>query len=245
VMISKDHHDHPALITTAALTKHYNRGAADEVRAVDGVDLAVRQGEVLVLAGPSGSGKTSLLSLLGCMSRPTSGTVTVSGQVVSKLPERYLTSVRRNTFGFIFQQFNLIRELSALENIAMPLYPMEQGFSGMRARARALAERFRLKRAATTPVGKLSGGEQQRVAIARALVNDPQVIVADEPTAHLDTTLSAEVLVLLEELKGEGRTIIFATHDPMVIEHAFVDRVVEMRDGKVWAVTERGEEGSR
>jgi len=227
------------LISTEALTKVYNSGRPDEVRAVNGVSMAVDRGEVVVLSGPSGSGKTSLLSLVGCMSRPTSGRIVVGDRNVAKLAEPALTAVRRGLFGFIFQQFNLIGDLSALENVMLPLYPVAVGFAEMAERADGILADLDLGHRRKFKVRTLSGGEQQRVAIARALVNDPEILVADEPTAHLDRALSEELLDILERLNREGRTIVIATHDPLVAHHRAVRRVVEMRDGRVVAGTGR------
>jgi putative ABC transport system ATP-binding protein len=221
------------LIATEDVTKVYNPRRPDEVVAVAGVSLAVRAGEALVLEGPSGSGKTSLLSLIGCMSRPTSGRIVVADRDVAKLPENLLTEVRRRRFGFIFQQFNLIPGLSVIDNVLLPLYPVTMGLTEMRDRGRRVLERLDLDGKRHRKVRVLSGGEQQRVAIARALVNDPEVIVADEPTAHLDRKLSEELLQILAELKADGRTLLVATHDPLVFEHPLVDRRLSMRDGLV------------
>jgi putative ABC transport system ATP-binding protein len=221
------------LIATEDVTKVYNPRRPDEVVAVAGVSLAVRAGEALVLEGPSGSGKTSLLSLIGCMSRPTSGRIVVADRDVAKLPENLLTEVRRRRFGFIFQQFNLIAGLSVIDNVLLPLYPVTMGLTEMRDRGRRVLERLDLDGKRHRKVRVLSGGEQQRVAIARALVNDPEVIVADEPTAHLDRKLSEELLQILAELKADGRTLLVATHDPLVFEHPLVDRRLSMRDGQV------------
>jgi putative ABC transport system ATP-binding protein len=221
------------LIATEDVTKVYNPRRPDEVVAVAGVSLAVRAGEALVLEGPSGSGKTSLLSLIGCMSRPTSGRIVVADRDVAKLPENLLTEVRRRRFGFIFQQFNLIAGLSVIDNVLLPLYPVNMGLTEMRDRGRRVLERLDLDGKRHRKVRVLSGGEQQRVAIARALVNDPEVIVADEPTAHLDRKLSEELLQILAELKADGRTLLVATHDPLVFEHPLVDRRLSMRDGQV------------
>jgi putative ABC transport system ATP-binding protein len=221
------------LIATEDVTKVYNPRRPDEVVAVAGVSLAVRAGEALVLEGPSGSGKTSLLSLIGCMSRPTSGRIVVADRDVAKLPENLLTEVRRRRFGFIFQQFNLIPGLSVIDNVLLPLYPVTMGLTEMRDRGRRVLERLDLDGKRHRKVRVLSGGEQQRVAIARALVNDPEVIVADEPTAHLDRKLSEELLQILAELKADGRTLLVATHDPLVFEHPLVDRRLSMRDGQV------------
>ncbi len=228
--------DVPALLTTEDVSKVYNLGQPDELRAVNGVDLAIRQGEVAVLAGPSGSGKTSLLTLLGCMARPTAGVVTVAGRNVSKLPERFLTEVRRRTFGFVFQQFHLVRDISVLDNVLLPLYPLEMGFAAMRQRAAAVLDSLRIGAKARVPAGHLSGGEQQRVAIARALINDPEVIIADEPTAHLDRELSMEFLEILASLNRSGKTLVIASHDPLVIGHPAVTRRVFLRDGQVEGV---------
>jgi putative ABC transport system ATP-binding protein len=220
-------------IASDGVSKTYNPGRADEVRAVDSVTMHVDRGEVLVLEGPSGSGKTSLLSLLACMSRPTSGRITVDGRDVAKLAEAALTQERRRRFGFIFQQFHLIPDLPVIDNVLVPLYPVDIGLAEMRRRAHAALERLAMDGRASRKVRTLSGGEQQRVAIARALVNDPQVVVADEPTAHLDRRLAEELLVILEDIHRDGRTVVIATHDPRVFEHPIVDRILEMRDGRV------------
>ena len=225
------------LIATDCVCKAYSPGRADEVRAVDSVTMQVDQGEVLVLEGPSGSGKTSLLSLIGCMSRPTQGRIVVDGRDVAKLAESELTRERRQRFGFIFQQFHLIADLPAVENVVLPLYPTGAGFREMRQRAGVVLDRLGMGGKAARRVRTLSGGEQQRVAIARALINDPQVVVADEPTAHLDRKLADELLEILVSIHGEGRTVVIATHDPRVFEHPIVDRILEMRDGRI--VSER------
>lgn len=223
----------PVVLSVAGVTKVYNPGLPDEWAAVRDVSLEVREAETTVLAGPSGSGKTSLLTLLGCMARPTSGTVAVRGRNVSKLPERFLAEVRRTTFGFVFQQFHLVRDVSVLENVLLPLYPLPLGFRAMRERALEVLTRLRIADKAHSRAGRLSGGEQQRVAIARALINDPAVIIADEPTAHLDSRLSLEFLDLLAALKDEGRTVVVASHDPLVIDHPMVEKRVFLHDGRV------------
>lgn len=220
-------------ISAENVTKIYNRGRPDELVALDSVTVAIRAGELAVLRGPSGSGKTTLLCLLGCMTRPTSGKVLVGGENVSKLPERFLAEYHRRTFGFIFQQFNLIPELSIHDNVMVPLYPTELGFNQMRERAEAALERVGLAGRLSAKPRHLSGGEQQRVAVARALVNDPQVVIADEPTAHLDATLTKSLLDHFERIREEGRTVVIATHDPLVFESAFVDRIVDVRGGRL------------
>lgn len=233
------------MIQITDVTKIFNRGAANEFASVRGVTLGVTAGEALVIKGPSGSGKTSLLSLMGCMSRPTSGRIRISDPDLSELlgaepeaslevatlPERFLTLIRRRMFGFVFQQFNLVRGISALENVMLPMYPTGEHRSAIRKRAVELLADFGVAHRSAVRVELLSGGEQQRVAIARALVNRPKVIIADEPTAHLDTALSRDFLDMAASLKTSGTTLIIASHDPLVCQAPFVDRVVEIRDG--------------
>jgi len=221
------------MIQLENVTKTYNPRRPDRVEALRGLSLQIPAQGVSVLQGPSGSGKSSLLSLIGCMARPTSGRVLIEGQEVSRLPERFLTEVRRETFGFIFQQFNLVRELSVRENVLLPLYPLAEGFAVMRKRAEVLLEQFSLGAKARRKVATLSGGEQQRVAIARALINNPRIIIADEPTAHLDSSLSTELLASLQSLSEEGRTVIIATHDRLAAEHPMVAHHFFLRDGQL------------
>jgi putative ABC transport system ATP-binding protein len=234
------------MIELAEITKVFNRGRPNEYTAVAGISLTIEPGRVTVLKGASGSGKTTLLSLMGCMARPTSGRIRISGLrmaglpdhggggvEVTGLPERFLTEVRRRTFGFIFQQFHLIKGVSVLENIMLPAYPTGEGHGVLRQRALHLVEMFDLARHADYPVEWLSGGEAQRVAIARALINEPAVIIADEPTAHLDSHLSQEFMGIVARLKAEGKTALIASHDPLVYGAAVVDRVITMRDGKI------------
>lgn len=221
------------MITINKVTKVFNQGRPNEYTAVDGVDLCVEMGKVTVLKGPSGSGKTTLLTVLGCMSRPTSGRIYLRDREITSLPERFLTEIRRQTFGFIFQQLNLIKGVTALENVMVPVYPTGEKFSSLRKRALELLDAFNLSHRATARVEWLSGGEAQRVAIARALVNNPEIIIADEPTAHLDTRLSLEFMDSMRDLKGKGKTILISSHDPIVFESDLVDTVLEMRDGKL------------
>ena len=226
-----------SLIQTEGATKIYNPRRPDEVRALEDASVRIEKGGVVVLKGPSGSGKTTLLSLIGCMGRPTSGRIIVAGKDVAKLPERFLTLIRRKTFGFIFQQFNLIRNVSVLENILLPLYPVTSSFSAMKVRGEKVLGDLGIGEKMFMKVNSLSGGEQQRVAIARALINDPEILIADEPTAHLDSKLSADLLRILEELNRSGKTIVIATHDPFVYDHPFIRQTIEMRDGRIQGVT--------
>jgi len=235
------------VIELANVCKCFNAGQSNEYLAVNDVSLTINRGELTILKGPSGSGKTSLLSLVGCMVRPTSGRIRLrgisttfmptgtAGQVIdiSSLPERFLTEIRRSTFGFIFQQFNLVRGVTALENIMLPTYPTGENHWACRKRGEELLELFGMARHAGSRVEVLSGGELQRVAIARALINNPEVIIADEPTAHLDSRLSREFMELIGSFKSEGKTVIIASHDPIVFDHTIADRIVEMRDGRV------------
>jgi putative ABC transport system ATP-binding protein len=221
------------MIELQDVRKVFHQGRPDEFVALDGVNLTIDACLVTVIMGPSGSGKTSLLSLVGCMSRPTSGRVRILGREVSGLPERFLTEVRRETYGFIFQHFNLIKGLTALENVMLPAYPSGERHAALKKRALDLLDQFSVRPKAQAKVEKLSGGEAQRVTIARALINDPFVIVADEPTAHLDTRLAREFMETMARLKLARRTILIASHDPIVCESPVVDRIFSLRDGRI------------
>jgi len=221
------------MISLQQVGKIFHPGKPDQVVAVADVSLDIHRGGVTVLKGPSGSGKTSLLAMIGCMSRPTHGQIVLDGREISRLPERFLTEVRRRTFGFIFQQFHLLADLSVQENVLLPLYPQKIGYGEMQRRVEQVLEPLGLAGKKKRRAGLLSGGEQQRVAVARALIGDPEIIIADEPTAHLDSVLAEELLVQLEGLQKNGRTLIIATHDPLVFNHAMVNRVVTLRDGRV------------
>jgi len=215
------------------IRKVFNQGKSYELVAVDGVTVSLEAEKVTVLKGPSGSGKTTLLSLAGCMARPTSGRVFLGDRELTSLPERFLTEIRRTHFGFIFQQFNLVKGISALENVMLPAYPLGGPHSELKNHAQKLLELFGIGGRSSSNAEWLSGGEAQRTAIARALVNDPPVIIADEPTAHLDTKLSREFMDIVGRLKEQHKTVIIASHDPLVYEAAVVDRVISMRDGKI------------
>lgn len=221
------------MISIRNIRKVFNQGRPNEYTAVDGVSLEVEAGRVTALKGPSGSGKTTLLTVLGCMSRPTSGRIFLGEKEITSLPERFLTEIRRRTFGFIFQHLNLIKGITALENVMVPVYPTGENYSSLRKRSLELLESLNLSHRATARVEWLSGGEAQRVAIARALVNNPEVIIADEPTAHLDTRLSLEFMEIMKGLKGKGKTILIASHDPIVFQSDLVETTLEMRDGKL------------
>jgi putative ABC transport system ATP-binding protein len=226
------------MLELANIRKVFNQGQHNEYWALEGIDLDIPPARVSVLKGPSGSGKTTLLTILGCLARPTEGRVRLNGEDISGLPERFLTEIRRRTFGFIFQQFNLIRGLSAIENIILPGYPGGTPRAQLLARAETLLADLQLAHRRDAKVEWLSGGEQQRVAICRALLNDPQILVADEPTANLDSKLSTEFLAILRRLAEAGRTVILTSHDPLVVESEVVDRVYSLRDGQLVEVVD-------
>lgn len=221
------------MISVREITKVFNAGRPNEFAALKGVSLDLSPGGTTVLKGPSGSGKTTLLGLIGCMARPSAGRIFLEGEEITSLPEHFLTEIRRSTFGFVFQRFNLIRGISALENVMLPAYPTGESHATLRSRALETLESLGLKGRGAVRVELLSGGETQRVAIARALINRPRVIIADEPTAHLDSAQSREFLAILADLKRGGAGIVLASHDPIVCEWEMVDRVVELRDGRV------------
>jgi putative ABC transport system ATP-binding protein len=216
------------LVQARGLRKEYGSGDG-LVRAVDAVDLDVNRGETLAVMGPSGCGKSTLLHLIGALDRPSAGELTVAGQRVDRLPERALADLRLAEVGFVFQAFHLMDELTAQENVELPALLAGCSPSRARARATALLEQVGLADRARYLPSKLSGGQRQRVAIARALANDPQLILADEPTGNLDSTAAFEVLRLLEGLRAKGLTLVIVTHDERIATTA--DRVISMRDG--------------
>ena len=220
------------IVSVKAATKTYVLGKV-EVPALRGVTLDVIPGDFLAIAGPSGSGKTTLLNLIGCVDTPTSGTVEVAGQDTSKLAERALTDLRLHTIGFIFQSFNLVSVLSVFQNVELPLLLQRELGSGERKkRVLALLERVGIREYAKHRPNELSGGQRQRVAIARALVTRPQLVLADEPTANLDSVTGENILDLMKELnRTEKTTFIFSTHDQRVMAHA--NAIVRLADGKL------------
>ncbi|MFQ5433247.1 MAG: ABC transporter ATP-binding protein [Anaerolineae bacterium] len=220
------------MLETRDLTKVFQVGDVS-VRAVDGVSLTVADGESVAIMGPSGSGKTTLISCLGCLTRPTSGEIIVNGGgPIDYKKKSHLARIRQHEMGFIFQSFNLIPFLSALENVIIPL--QNAGVKGKTARGRAqeLLDSVGLLERQNHLPSQLSGGEQQRVSIARALAGDPRIILADEPTANLDTGRGKEIMAILETLcRKHGKTLICVTHDQRMVEH--VDRVLNMVDGRL------------
>lgn len=218
------------LIQLDGIYRIYGAGES-EVRALDGVDLEIRAGEFIALIGQSGSGKSTLMHVLGCLDTPTSGTYKIRGQNVNELDADALAAMRRRTFGFIFQRYNLLANATAEENVEVPAIYAGTSSADRRTRARDLLTRLGLGDRFDRRPGQLSGGQQQRVAVARALMNDPDVILADEPTGALDSRTSEEMIGLLRDLNAQGRTIILITHDPAVA--AAADRVITISDGRI------------
>ena len=216
------------VVLTEDLTKDYLFGAAT-VHALRGVSLEVHRGEMVAIMGPSGSGKTTLLNLLGCVDRPSSGKYWLDGHDVSRMGDRALSQIRNEKIGFVFQTFNLLPRLTALDNVRLPLIYSRRR-RPREAPLQALSRVGLADRAHHRP-SQLSGGQQQRVAIARALVMEPTVLLADEPTGNLDSRSGEELMVIFQRLNAEGVTILLVTHDPRVAQHA--GRIVEVRDGRI------------
>jgi len=225
-----------AIVEVSDLTKIYLMGDT-VVEALSGVSLTIELGEYVAITGPSGSGKSTLLSLLGCLDTPTAGRYLLAGEDVSELNDNALSEVRRDRIGFIFQSFNLIPNLSALENIELPLFYAGLSSRKSRERARQLAELVGLAHRLSHRPPELSGGERQRIAIARALANDPVLILADEPTGNLDTRTGREILALLEEVWRRGSTLAVVTHDEGIARKA--QRIVHLTDGKIVSDTRK------
>ncbi len=218
-----------ALISFEGVNKIYRKGQ-ESIRALDGIDLSVAEKGMVAIVGASGSGKSSLLHILGAMDRPTNGEVIVAGQSLNALPEAGLTNFRRNTVGFVFQSFNLIPNLSALENVMLPMEFNGVGSEERHRSAKELLTRVGLGARLTHKPRELSGGEQQRVAIARALANNPPLILADEPTGNLDSKTGQMIYELLKDIARE-RTVIVVTHAEVLAQMA--DRILHIRDGKL------------
>jgi len=201
------------------------------VRALHGISLTLQHGEYMSIMGTSGSGKSTLLNILGCLDTPTSGDYFLEGVNVAQMDDGQLSAVRRKKFGFIFQSFNLISQMTVLENIEVPLFYQGWGERESRARSLKLAEMVGLGHRLNHKPNELSGGQRQRVAIARALANEPSLIFADEPTGNLDSATGREIMQILDGLAQEGRTIILVTHERAIAEHA--QRIISLSDGRI------------
>jgi putative ABC transport system ATP-binding protein len=218
------------VIRTEALAKMYQMGA-EEVHALRGIDVEIRKGEYVAIMGPSGSGKSTLMNLIGCLDSPSSGRYWLAGRLVSELDDDELAYIRTKEIGFVFQTFNLLPRATALHNVELPLIyngtPSEERIE----RAKKALERVDLVPRMHHKPNELSGGQRQRVAIARALVNNPSIVLADEPTGNLDSKTGEEIMNLFENLHGQGNTIILVTHEMDIAQHAH--RVIFIRDGKI------------
>jgi len=220
------------VIEISDLVKIYHLGEVD-VRALDGVDLTVNEGEFVAIMGPSGSGKSTLMNIIGCLDRPTSGTYILDGKDVSRMSRDQRAVIRNAKIGFVFQSFNLLARTSALENVELPLLYADFDGSGRdrKQAARDSLHRVGLEGREANHPSQLSGGQQQRVAIARALVTKPAIVLADEPTGNLDSRTSIEIMGIFQDLNDSGKTIVLITHEPDIARHA--KRIVHVRDGKI------------
>jgi len=221
------------MIELKNINKIYEVNEQHRVEALKNIDLTVKQGEVVVLKGASGSGKSTILSLIAGLSKPTSGEVVVDSKKISKLPDNFATIYRRENIGFIFQKYNLIPTLSVSDNILLPLVPLNLDTKELDTKLNSVLEMFNIAHKKDSIVKNLSGGEQQRVAIARANINEPKIIIADEPTANLDKELSLDFIEQVNGLKKSGKTIVIATHDPLFFNLDFVDREIGVDNGEI------------
>ncbi|HEV7503364.1 MAG TPA: ABC transporter ATP-binding protein [Thermoanaerobaculia bacterium] len=218
------------LIELRDIHKVYDMGA-EKVRALNGVDLVVERGEYVAIMGSSGSGKSTLMNLVGCLDTPSSGSYVLNGVAVQELDDSQLAGIRNKEIGFVFQTFNLLARTDALHNVELPLIYAGLSRGERRERARRALEKVGLGSRMHHQPNELSGGQRQRVAIARALVNDPSILLADEPTGNLDSATSEEIMALFDELHQAGNTVVLVTHEPDIAEHAW--RKVLLKDGKV------------
>jgi putative ABC transport system ATP-binding protein len=221
------------IIETKDLVKKFYADKPNEIVAVNQINLQIETNTCTVLQGASGSGKTTLLTILSGLAKPTSGEYICLGEKISRWSEKFLTQFRQKHIGIIFQQFQLIKGFSAYTNLAVPLYPLSYGSRQMDKLIRQVAEQVGISHRLHYQVDTLSGGEMQRVAIARALINNPQIIFADEPTSHLDSQASENIMQIFKDLKNQGKTLIITTHDPRVENKEMIDRKIQLKDGRI------------
>lgn len=218
------------ILSVRNVVKIYELGSI-EVPALRGVTLKIEKGSFVTIMGPSGSGKSTLMNIIGCLDRPTEGTVEIEGVETTKMDRSQLAYVRNKKIGFIFQSFNLLPRMSALDNVMLPFLYSDQPKNHHRKKALKILQSVGLEHRITHKPNELSGGQKQRVAIARALVNDPAIILADEPTGNIDSRSGLEIMALLQKLNDEGMTILMVTHDRSIAQHS--DRIIYISDGKI------------
>jgi putative ABC transport system ATP-binding protein len=221
------------MITLKNINKTYEINTNHKIKALDNINLNFKEGELIVLKGASGSGKSTILSLIASLSKPTTGEVIVDNKRISKLPDNFASIYRRENIGFIFQKYNLISTLSVKDNILLPLIPNNPNKSQCDTKLNIVLKQFNILDKKDTLIQNLSGGEPQSGAIRRALINNPKIIIADEPTANLDEQLSLDFINILQSLKNQNKTIIIATHDPLFFNLNFVDKIIELKNGKL------------
>ena len=219
-----------SVIDVIDVRKSYHRGGM-EIPILNGIDLTVRSGEFLAIMGPSGSGKSTLMNMIGCLDRPTGGHVILKGKDINKISDNELAHLRGQEIGFVFQTFNLIPRMTAIQNVELPSFANKKNSENYHEKAKELLELVGLKDRMDHKTTELSGGQCQRVAIARSLINDPGLILADEPTGNLDSKTTDEIMKMFSDLHDQGRTIVMITHDPDIAE--FADRMVLVKDGVI------------
>ncbi len=221
------------MIELKSVDKIYSHGEHEEIGVLKNISFSVKENEFSLLTGPSGSGKSTILSIVGGLSKPTNGEVIIDNKSIAKLPDKFSALLRREKIGFIFQKFNLINNLSAIDNITIPLIPTKISKSEIEQRAEKIMTELSIFNKRDVLVEKLSGGEQQRVAIARALVNEPKIILADEPTANLDKKLSLDFIQIIKQLKDAGKTILLASHDPLFTDLDCINNIIKIHLGEI------------
>ncbi len=222
-----------------AVSKTFNPGQPNEHSAIRNLTLRVPRGKITMLQGPSGSGKTTLLAMMGLMSRPTQGRITILDRETTLLGEAFRSEFRRRHMGFLFQHFHLIPDLSVTDNLDLVLYPHGLPLKEIKTRRRKLLDRFGLMSMSRHPASILSGGEMQRLALARALMADPEIILVDEPTAHLDSSLSQDIITFFNALHDEGKTVVIASHDPVVLDSGIAVQTLVLKDGEILSPEEK------